>query len=175
MTLASFLSSGTQHAILSRSRSSRSCFWLSLGLLDVQGREAADGGSAPGSRSARSLGLIPPFLGPFIYMLFRPPEYLEDVRERELEIKAMEERIAAVDLRCPVCRAEVDASYPRLPGLHDEAQAGVRRAAGSPLEPIWQVCPYCETPIEPRCRATPPALGTRRARRSSSSSTSSRR
>ena len=49
-----------------------------------------------------------PFLGPFIYMLFRPPEYLEDVRERELEIKAMEERIAAVDIRCPVCHAEVD-------------------------------------------------------------------
>ena len=29
----------------------------------------------------------------FVYMLFRPPEYLEDVRERELEIKAMEERL----------------------------------------------------------------------------------
>jgi hypothetical protein len=34
------------------------------------------------------LGLVVPFLGPFIYMLFRPPEYLEDVRERELEIRA---------------------------------------------------------------------------------------
>ena len=27
------------------------------------------------------LGLVLPFLGPLIYMLFRPPEYLEDVRE----------------------------------------------------------------------------------------------
>ena len=27
-------------------------------------------------------------------MLFRPPEYLDDVRERELEIKAMEQRLA---------------------------------------------------------------------------------
>jgi hypothetical protein len=79
------------------------------------------------------------------------------VRERQLEIKAMEERIAAVDLRCPVCHAEVDSGYPRLPRLHDEAQAGVRELR-SPLEPIWQVCPYCETPIEPR-PGTPPALG----------------
>jgi hypothetical protein len=31
---------------------------------------------------ATLLGLVPPYIGPFIYMLFRPPEYLEDVRER---------------------------------------------------------------------------------------------
>ena len=43
---------------------------------------------------ATLLGLVPPFVGPLIYMLFRPPEYLEDVRERELEIKAMEQRLA---------------------------------------------------------------------------------
>src|SRR5919204_4142678 len=53
------------------------------------------------------IGMVP-FVGPLIYMLFRPPEYLEDVRERELEIKAMEERLARRDLHCPVCRADVD-------------------------------------------------------------------
>ena len=42
------------------------------------------------------IGVIP-FIGPVIYMLFRPPEYLEDVRERELEIKAMEKRLGARD------------------------------------------------------------------------------
>ena len=57
------------------------------------------------------LGIVPPFLGPIIYMFFRPPEYLEEVRERELEIKAMEERLARRDLHCPVCRAEVEATY----------------------------------------------------------------
>ena len=114
------------------------------------------------------LALVIPFLGPFVYMLFRPPEYLEDVRERELEIKAMEERIAAVDLRCPVCHAEVDSSYLVCPVCTTKLkQACV--SCGSPLEPIWQVCPYCETPIEPAVPGAPPALGTRRARRSSSS------
>ena len=34
-----------------------------------------------------AVGVVP-FIGPLIYMLFRPSEYLEDVRERELEIRA---------------------------------------------------------------------------------------
>ena len=38
---------------------------------------------------ATILGAVPPFLGPIIYMFFRPPEYLEDVRERGLEIRAI--------------------------------------------------------------------------------------
>jgi predicted amidophosphoribosyltransferase len=100
-------------------------------------------------------------------MLFRPPEYLEDVRERELEIKAMEERISAADQRCPVCHAEVDSTYLVCPVCTTKLkQACV--SCGAPLEPIWQVCPYCETPIEPAVPGAPPALGTRRARRTSS-------
>ena len=80
----------------------------------------------PGSwRSPRCVGLVPPFLGPIIYMFFRPPEYLQDVRERELEIKAMEERLSQLDLRCPVCRARGRVVLPRLPGLHDAAEAGL--------------------------------------------------
>jgi predicted amidophosphoribosyltransferase len=99
-------------------------------------------------------------------MLFRPPEYLEDVRERELEIKAMEERIAAVDQRCPVCHAEVDSTYLVCPVCTTKLKQACA-SCSAPLEPIWQVCPYCETPIEPAVPGTPPALGTRRARRSS--------
>ena len=116
---------------------------------------------------ATVLGLVPPFVGAFIYMLFRPPEYLEDVRERELEIKAMERRLGGRDLHCPVCRAEVDSSYLVCPVCTTKLkQACV--SCGAPLEPIWQVCPFCETPIEPAVPGTPPALGTRRARRAGS-------
>jgi hypothetical protein len=92
------------------------------------------------------LGIVP-FVGVLIYMLFRPPEYLEDVRERELEIKAMEERLARRDLHCPVCRAEVDAAFLVCPVCTTKLkQACVNCKA--PLEPLWQVCPFCETPIE---------------------------
>ena len=74
---------------------------------------------------ATLVGLFPPFLGPIIYMFFRPPEYIQDARERELEIKAMEERLAQLDQRCPVCRAKVEATYLVVPCVHDAAAARV--------------------------------------------------
>ena len=96
---------------------------------------------------ATILGLIPPFVGAVIYMLFRPPEYLEDVRERELEIKAMEQRLARRDLHCPVCRAEVEANFLVCPVCTTKLkQACVN--CGQPLEALWQICPYCETKVE---------------------------
>ena len=95
---------------------------------------------------ASVLGLVP-YIGPLVYMLFRPPEYLEDVRERELEIKAMEDRLSRRDLICPVCRSEVDSSFLVCPICTTKLrQACVNCRA--PLEALWQVCPYCETPIE---------------------------
>jgi hypothetical protein len=97
---------------------------------------------------ATLLGAIPPFLGPLIYMLFRPPEYLEDVRERELEIAAIEEQLADRDLRCPVCRGAVDASFLVCPVCTTRLKQACEEC-GSPLEPIWQVCPYCATPVPP--------------------------
>src|SRR5204862_602959 len=98
------------------------------------------------------LGLIPPFIGPLIYMLFRPPEYLEDVRERELEIRAMEDRLARRDLHCPVCRAEVESSFLVCPVCTTRLKQACPTCK-SPLEALWQICPYCATPIE-----TPAAL-----------------
>ena len=97
---------------------------------------------------ATVLGLIPPFVGPLIYMLFRPPEYLEDVRERELEIKAMEQRLSRRDLHCPVCRAEVEVGFLVCPVCTTRLRQSCRNCK-QPLEALWQVCPYCETPVEP--------------------------
>jgi hypothetical protein len=95
---------------------------------------------------ATVLGAIPPFLGPIIYMFFRPPEYLEDVRERELEIRAMEQRLARRDLHCPVCRAEVEPSFLVCPVCTTKLKQACPTCK-APLEALWQVCPYCETPV----------------------------
>jgi hypothetical protein len=101
---------------------------------------------------ATVLGLVP-YAGPLVYMLFRPPEYLDDVRERELEIKAMEDRLSRRGLVCPVCRSDVDSSYLVCPICTTKLrQACVKCRA--PLEALWQVCPYCETPIEPSAAAS---------------------
>ena len=95
---------------------------------------------------ATLIGVVP-FLGPLVYMLFRPPEYLEDVRERELEIKAMERRLGARELHCPVCRAEIEDDFLVCPVCTTKLRQACARCA-RPLDSAWQVCPYCETPIE---------------------------
>jgi hypothetical protein len=95
---------------------------------------------------AALLGLVP-YVGPLVYMLFRPPEYLEDVRERELEIKAMEDRLSHREYRCPVCRSEVDSSFLVCPICTTKLRQACTTCR-APLEPLWQVCPYCETPID---------------------------
>ncbi len=95
---------------------------------------------------AVALGVFPPFVGPIIYMFFRPPEYLDDVRERELEIKAMEESLGATE-RCPVCRAAVEPTFLSCPVCTTKLKQACRRCK-APLESLWQICPYCETPVD---------------------------
>jgi len=116
---------------------------------------------------ATILGLFPPFIGALIYMLFRPPEYLDDVRERELEIKAMEERLSRRDLHCPVCRADVDPAFLICPVCTTRLRQSCRNCK-APLEALWQICPYCETPVEPAAVAEldQPTLTPPRPRRS---------
>jgi hypothetical protein len=98
---------------------------------------------------ATVVGLVPPFVGALVYMLFRPPEYLEEVRERELEIKAIEERLAGGRSECPVCRAEVEPSFLVCPVCTTRLKEACP-ACKAPLEPLWQMCPHCETPVTHR-------------------------
>jgi Double zinc ribbon len=161
--VASFFNSGTFYAIRDVLILFAVVFWLALGYWTYKDARRRIEDQMLVALSA-VVGLVPPFVGPFVYMLFRPPEYLEDVRERELEIKAIEERMLGSDLRCPVCQADVDASYLVCPVCTTKLKQACR-SCGAPLDPIWQICPYCETPIEAPRAGAPPALGTRRGRR----------
>jgi hypothetical protein len=141
-----FFDSGTWLAIERLAIFFAVVFWLAVAFwVYKDARRRIDDNWLVGT--ATILGLVPPFLGAFIYMLFRPPEYLEDVRERELEIKAMERRLGGRDLHCPVCRAEVDSSYLVCPVCTSRLRQACT-SCGQPLEALWQVCPYCETSIE---------------------------
>ena len=111
---------------------------------------------------ATLIGAIPPFLGPLIYMLFRPPEYLEDVRERELEIRAIESRLGGHETKCKVCGCEVEPDFLVCPVCTTKLRLACIECS-RPLEPAWQVCPYCETPVTveapvalPEAAADPP-------------------
>jgi hypothetical protein len=45
-----------------------------------------------------------PFVGTIIYAIVRPPEFLDDVRLRELEMQAAEARLVQLDYQlCPHC------------------------------------------------------------------------
>ena len=116
---------------------------------------------------ATLVGLVPPFLGPIIYLFFRPPEYLQDVRERDLEIKAMEERLSQLDQRCPVCRARVESSFVVCPVCTTRLKQACP-SCGQPLESLWQVCPYCATEITPGLPALDDVTSRRRSRRRAS-------
>ena len=94
---------------------------------------------------AAILGLVP-IIGPIVYLFFRPPEYLEDRRERELEIRAMEEQIGRQASSCPVCRAAVEPEFLVCPVCTTKLKQACT-SCKAPLEPLWQVCPYCETPV----------------------------
>ena len=88
-----------------------------------------------------------PFVGTIVYMIVRPPEYLEDVRERELEMQASEARLSQMSyLACQSCGREVEKDFLICPSCHSR----LREACGNcrrPLEMTWSLCPYCETPV----------------------------
>ena len=90
-----------------------------------------------------------PFVGTVVYLIVRPPEYLEDVRERELEIAAAEARIADMDhLACPYCDFDIEKSFLRCPSCLRRLKEPCA-TCGKPLDPRWKICPYCESEIGP--------------------------
>jgi Double zinc ribbon len=99
-----------------------------------------------------------PFVGTVVYMIVRPPEYLEDARERELEIRAAEARLGALRAsQCPYCSHAVERAFLRCPNCLRRLKDPCPTCA-KPLDPRWRICPYCEAEIV----QAPPARSTRR-------------
>jgi hypothetical protein len=96
-----------------------------------------------------------PFVGAIVYAIVRPPEYIDDVRERELEIAAAEARLAQVEaLSCPHCGFEVEKTFLRCPSCMHKLKEPCT-TCGRPLDPRWKICPYCEAEVSgaPRRRS----------------------
>ncbi len=102
-----------------------------------------------------------PFVGTLVYMIVRPPEYLDDIRERELEIQAAEARLAELGYHlCPHCDYEVEKEFLRCPNCMRKLKDPCP-SCGKPLDPNWKICPFCEAEVG---AAAPPARRTRRRR-----------
>jgi len=101
-----------------------------------------------------------PYLGTAVYAIVRPPEFLEDAHERELEIKAAELRVRQLtEASCPGCDFPIEKNYLRCP----QCQRRLKDPCPScrkPVDPRWSLCPYCEEPLRgekerPRRRKAP--------------------
>ena len=111
-----------------------------------------------------------PYVGTAVYAILRPPEYLEDARERELEIQAAELRVRELSERaCPNCGYTVEKNFLRCPNCQRRLKDPCH-SCGKPVDPRWALCPYCETPMPGRARGgrrEPPSGGERRRERPS--------
>ncbi|MGA9635831.1 MAG: zinc ribbon domain-containing protein [Solirubrobacterales bacterium] len=102
-----------------------------------------------------------PLLGTVVYTILRPPEYLEDREERELELRAAElELRQRIEQSCPHCEYPVERSYLRCPNCERRLRNPCRKCH-KPLDPRWGICPYCETEVRKQQR---PGRETRRDR-----------
>ena len=97
--------------------------------------------------------LIFPFVGTIVYSILRPPEFLADQRERELEIRASELRVRQLEEQsCPNCEHPIERTFLRCPNCRARIKDPCE-TCGKPIDPRWSICPYCETPVH---RAPPP-------------------
>jgi predicted Zn-ribbon and HTH transcriptional regulator len=100
-----------------------------------------------------------PFVGTIVYTILRPAEFLEDVREREIEMKSAETELRHLEanschkcgfatqpdfIRCPACRSRLKEPCPSC-----DRPVGLR----------WKVCPYCEHTLIASKRSTRQSRG----------------
>jgi double zinc ribbon protein len=118
-------------------------FWL--GLASWVYRDARRRiGDWPLVGTAALLGLVP-LVGPMVYLLFRPPETLADVRLRDAEVRVLEQRLGAQAPSCPVCRAGIEPEFLVCPVCTTRLKQPCGKC-GAALERLWLTCPYCATP-----------------------------
>ena len=104
---------------------------------------------------AVATALIFPFVGVLIYVILRPPEYLDDVRERELEIAAAQARLANLEHQhCQYCGFEIEKTFLRCPSCLRRLKEPCT-VCGKPLDPRWKICPYCEAEVTAAPRRRP--------------------
>ncbi|HUC08131.1 MAG TPA: zinc ribbon domain-containing protein [Solirubrobacterales bacterium] len=112
-----------------------------------------------------TVGSFFPYIGTAVYAIVRPPEFLEDAHERELEIRAAELRVRQLtEASCPNCEYPVEKNFLRCPQCQRRLKDPCT-SCGKPVDPRWALCPYCENPIaeKPR-RQRPEGEGRRKPR-----------
>lgn len=106
-----------------------------------------------------------PFVGTLVYSILRPPEFLEDVRERETDIRESEIRLRHLEhSSCHKCGSPVESDFIRCPSCRTRLKSPCPQCS-RPVGLEWRVCPYCEKALVKARRAS---RGSKEAGRSGS-------
>ena len=90
------------------------------------------------------VAVVFPYVGTLIYLIVRPPEYLDESRERELETAVLERELRNNTLLCPNCRNLVEKEFLICPTCAWELKKPCINC-DRPLNQEWGLCPYCGT------------------------------
>lgn len=111
-----------------------------------------------------------PFVGTLVYTILRPPEFLEDIREREIEVNESEVRLRHLKhSSCHKCGSPVESDFIRCPACRTRLKEPCPTCS-KPVGLNWKVCPYCETTLIAPKRTS--RSGSKRSKSDSSRSSS---
>lgn len=136
----SFFTSATFRFVISIMKVFLVIFWISLAFWTY--RDAKRRGGMAGYWGI--VVLLFSVFGFFIYLILRPPEFFEEARERELEIKAKEALISQADLVCPACMKQIDKEFIVCPYCLKKLKKSCPSCEHA-LKLNWTICPYCQS------------------------------
>ncbi|MGV8083095.1 MAG: zinc ribbon domain-containing protein [Coriobacteriia bacterium] len=79
-----------------------------------------------------------------VYLVVRPPETLDEVRERDLDLLALEGELRHYGQTCPACDSPVSKDYLVCPHCMHRLRKACTNC-GKALDLDWHVCPFCAT------------------------------
>lgn len=85
------------------------------------------------------IAFVLPFIGALVYAILRPAEFLDEVKERELEMMAMEQELLRA---CPTCGELIRSDFIACPGCRRNLRSTCS-FCDRVLEPRWTICPFC--------------------------------
>lgn len=90
------------------------------------------------------LGFIPPFLGPLVYLVVRPPRTLDEERAIALEEQTLLDidRGVSPTRSCPSCGRDIETDFVVCPYCRTQF-ARRCQSCERVLRLGWAVCPYC--------------------------------
>ncbi len=98
---------------------------------------------------ATAASFVFPFVGTIVYSILRPPEFLDDQHERELEIRAAELRLRQLEEQsCPHCEHPIERSFLRCPNCRAANQGPLPSPAASRSTHAGRSAPTARRPCD---------------------------